>query len=168
MASILSHPAAPLAMLIAGGEKLKSKLAIVCVFLSILPDFDVVFHFAGVPYESQWGHRGFTHSLVFAIVCGLICTFFFPEKKKSVFLLTTLSTFSHPLSDMLTDGGLGVALWWPFDTTRYFFPLRPIRVSPIGIGNFIGWRGVQVLLSEFLILWVPLVSLGLLSKRVGR
>lgn len=155
-------------MLIAGGEKLKSKLALICVFLSILPDVDVIFHFAGVPYESEWGHRGFTHSLAFALICGIICTLFFPEKKKSVFLLATLSTFSHPLSDMLTDGGLGVALWWPFDTTRYFFPLRPVRVSPIGVGNFIGWRGVQVLVSEILVLWIPLIGLGLLSKRVRR
>lgn len=168
MASLLSHPAAPLAMLIARGEKLGGRLALLCLGLSILPDADVIAFSFGIPYESQWGHRGFTHSLVFAVLIGFLCTFFFRESKRAVFLLTTLSTFSHPLSDMLTDGGLGVALWWPFDTGRYFFPWRPIAVSPIGIGNFIGMRGVRVLVSEVLILWMPLLAGAFLTRRLRR
>ena len=155
-------------MLIARGEKLGGKLTILCVCLSILPDADVIAFGFGIPYQSQWGHRGFTHSLVFALFTGMICSLFFREKKKSVFVLTSLSTFSHPLFDMLTNGGLGVALWWPFDTGRYFFPWRPVEVSPIGVKNFIGWRGAQVLASEILILWLPLLGLGFLIKRIRR
>ena len=41
---------------------------------------------------------------------------------------------SHGVLDALTDGGPGVAFLAPFDDTRYFFPWRPIRVSPL-------WRG---------------------------
>ncbi|MFL5783939.1 MAG: metal-dependent hydrolase [Bacteriovoracaceae bacterium] len=168
MASLISHPAAPLALIFARGEKWSGKLAIICVLLSCLPDADAIGFFLGVPYESQWGHRGFTHSLAFALMMGLASTFFFRENKKNVFILTTLSTFSHPLADMLTNGGLGVALWWPITSARYFFPWRPIEVSPIGIANFIGWRGVRVLLSEVLVLWIPLMSLAFLTKRLGR
>lgn len=168
MASLISHPAAPLAMMIARGEKLTGKLSVLCILLACLPDADVIGFKFGVPYHSQWGHRGFTHSFAFALFTGFTSTFFFREKKKSVFFLATLSTFSHPLADMLTNGGLGVALWWPFDTGRYFFPWRPIEVSPIGIGNFIGWRGVQVLLSEFLVMWLPLVGSAFLIKRIRR
>lgn len=43
---------------------------------------------------------------------------------------------SHPLLDILTDGGLGCALFWPFDGTRYFAPWRPIPVAPIGLAFF--------------------------------
>jgi hypothetical protein len=43
---------------------------------------------------------------------------------------------SHPLLDILTDGGLGCALFWPFDDTRYFAPWRPIPVAPIGLAFF--------------------------------
>lgn len=168
MASLISHPAAPLAMMIGRGEKLAGKLSLICILLACLPDADVIGFKFGVPYESQWGHRGFTHSLVFAIVMGFLTTLFFKEKKKSVFLLATLSTFSHPLSDMLTNGGLGVALWWPFDTSRYFFPWRPIQVSPIGIGNFIGMRGVYVLASEVLVMWLPLMASAFLIRRVRK
>ena len=35
-----------------------------------------------------------------------------------------LSTASHGVLDALTDGGLGVAFFSPFDQTRYFFPFR--------------------------------------------
>ncbi len=155
-------------MFLARGEKLGGKLALLCVALAIFPDADVIAFRFGISYESQWGHRGFTHSLAFAIMMGGLCSLLFREKKKSVFLLTSLSTFSHPLSDMLTDGGLGVALWWPFDTGRYFFPWRPIKVSPIGIGDFIGWRGVQVLISEILVLWLPLTGTAFLIKKIRR
>lgn len=166
MASLLSHPAGPLSLFLGSGQRPHRKIILTCIALSLLPDADVIAFAFGIPYESQWGHRGFTHSLVFALGCGLLCSLVFKENKKNIFLLTTLSTFSHPLFDMLTNGGLGVALWWPFDTGRYFFPWRPVEVSPIGIGNFIGLRGVRVLVSEFLILWLPLLSLGYLTKRL--
>lgn len=155
-------------MMIGRGDKLSGKLSLLCILLALLPDADVISFAFGIPYESQWGHRGFTHSLVFALVMGLLSTFLFSENKKSVFLLATLSTFSHPLSDMLTNGGLGVALWWPFDTGRYFFPWRPIAVSPIGIGNFIGLRGLQVLASELVVMWIPLIGIAYLTKRLKR
>jgi hypothetical protein len=32
----------------------------------------------------------------------------------------------------MTDGGLGIAFFAPFDNTRYFLPFGPIKVSPIG------------------------------------
>jgi hypothetical protein len=43
---------------------------------------------------------------------------------------------SHPLLDTLTDGGLGCALFWPFDLTRYFAPSTPIPIAPIGLRFF--------------------------------
>jgi inner membrane protein len=168
VASLISHPAAPLSMMIGRGERLTGKLSIFCILLACLPDADVIGFRFSIPYQSQWGHRGFTHSLVFALATGVISSSFFREKKKEVFILTALSTFSHPIADMLTNGGLGVALWWPFDTGRYFFPWRPIEVSPIGIGNFIGWKGIRVLASEFVVLWLPLFSVAFLIKRLRR
>lgn len=48
--------------------------------------------------------------------------------------LVFAATASHALLDMLTDGGLGVALFVPVSNARLFFPVRPIAVSPIGAG----------------------------------
>jgi len=52
-----------------------------------------------------------------------------------------LATASHGLLDAMTDGGLGVAFFVPFDKHRYFLPWTPIRVSPIGVGRFFTDRG---------------------------
>src|SRR4029078_11729766 len=40
--------------------------------LSLLPDVDVIGFRLGVQYGAPWGHRGATHSLVFAVVAGLV------------------------------------------------------------------------------------------------
>jgi inner membrane protein len=67
-------------------------------------------------------------------------------------------TASHGLLDALTDGGLGVAFFAPFDAGRYFLPWTPIRVSPIGLG-FFSARGAEVLASEVVWVWLPALAL---------
>jgi inner membrane protein len=54
---------------------------------------------------------------------------------------------THPLLDALTDGGSGVMLLFPFSTDRFFFPWRPIHVSPLGILRFFSRAG-YILRSE--------------------
>jgi inner membrane protein len=56
---------------------------------------------------------------------------------------------------MLTNGGRGVGLFVPFNPTRYFFPWRPIEVSPIGVREFLSARGLTILLSELKWVWLP-------------
>jgi inner membrane protein len=128
--------------------------------MSLLPDADVLSFRLGIPYESPWGHRGFTHSLTFAIFCGFFFTLFASKLKASkyqVFCWIFLATLSHSFLDALTNGGLGVAAFWPFSNERFFFPLRPIQVSPIGIGGFLSLRGLIVLGSEILVVWLPIL-----------
>jgi inner membrane protein len=71
-----------------------------------------------------------------------------------------LATASHGFLDAMTDGGLGVAFFAPFDNHRYFLPWTPIRVSPIGIGRFFTDRGFVVLQSELLWIWLPAALLA--------
>jgi inner membrane protein len=63
-------------------------------------------------------------------------------------------TASHGVLDAMTDGGLGIAFFAPFDNTRYFFPFRPIKVSPIGLA-FLSARGLDVVWSELLWVCIP-------------
>ena len=65
-----------------------------------------------------------------------------------------LSTLSHALLDALTNGGLGVCLYCPFNVDRFFFDFRPIQVSPIG-KRFFSEAGLRVLQSEFVWIWIP-------------
>ncbi|GAA4278479.1 metal-dependent hydrolase [Aquimarina mytili] len=142
-------------------------LGILC---SILPDADVVGFKFGVAYEDFWGHRGFTHSFVFAILLGVVCTFIFYNKhffyKTGLLLILYFSvcTASHGILDAMTSGGLGIAFFSPFDTTRYFFPWRPIQVSPIGASKFLSVWGIKVLLSELIWIGIP-VSIYILVIR---
>jgi inner membrane protein len=66
---------------------------------------------------------------------------------------------SHGLLDTMTDGGLGVALAWPFSTKRYFAPVRPIPVAPIGRRLFTHW-GVRVMSTE-LVMFSPFLLYAL-------
>ena len=63
-------------------------------------------------------------------------------------------TASHGVFDAMTDGGLGVAFLAPFDAARYFLPIRPVLVSPIGFAEFFTARSIPLLASE--LLWIAL------------
>ncbi|GAB2872602.1 metal-dependent hydrolase [Hymenobacter ruber] len=133
-----------------------------------LPDVDSVGYRLGVPYDSLWGHRGLTHSLLAAAVVAAIGTLLGRLARSSnrpaagrLALLLFLATASHGLLDALTTGGLGVAFFSPWHLERYFFPFRPIKVSPLSIRGFFGAKGLRVLASEAL--WVGLPCLLLLA-----
>jgi inner membrane protein len=130
---------------------------------AILPDADVVAFAFGIPYGAMLGHRGLTHSLTFAAALGAVVAAALGRgvhrpARMSLFFHFSLVTASHGLLDALTDGGLGAALLAPFSGARYFFPWRPIAVSPIGGGFFTARnldgvpRWLTVVASE--LLWV--------------
>jgi inner membrane protein len=79
-----------------------------------------------------------------------------------------LATVSHPLLDMCTNGGLGVALYWPYSNERVFFDFRPIAVSPIGVSRFFTERGFAVMKSEFLWVWLPSIILLFTLRGIRR
>ena len=76
----------------------------------------------------------------------------------------SLVTLSHGVLDAFTDGGLGIAFFAPFDASRYFFPWRPLAVSPIGISQFFSAWGLIVLLTEGIWIGIPVcLWLGILQ-----
>lgn len=60
----------------------------------------------------------------------------------------------------MTNGGLGVAFFSPFNTQRYFLPWRPIPVSPIAAGRFFSPRGWHILKNEIIWVWLPMLLLA--------
>ncbi len=129
----------------------------------MLPDIDVIGFRFGVRYGDFLGHRGFTHSLVFAgllasaaLIAVSVTRFREPRSAWSWMYVFT-ATASHGILDAFTNGGLGIALLAPFDNTRYFFPVRPIVVSPIGLSRFLSEGGAQAILSEIRWVWFPSV-----------
>jgi inner membrane protein len=134
-------------------------LSIVC---STIADADVIAFFFGIPYQHLFGHRGFFHSPFFGLLMSLfLVSNFFRDIEifsKQWFFYLTFFFFlsaSHGLLDALTNGGLGIGLLSPFDHTRYFFPWRPIVVSPIGVASFFSRWGLTVIKSELSWVWLP-------------
>ncbi|SFZ90975.1 inner membrane protein [Flaviramulus basaltis] len=156
MASIFGHSIVGFTLTKVIDSKNTKWLLLAAIFSTILPDFDVIaFHF-GIPYEAPFGHRGFTHSIFFAIIWALFLMFLLDRKHKLIwFSVIFLSTFSHGLLDAMTSGGKGVGFLIPFCNERFFFSFRGIKVSPIGINKFFSNWGVQVILSELKYVFLP-------------
>jgi inner membrane protein len=165
MPTILTHPAVPLAIALSLGQSIiPRRLLLAGVIASVLPDFDVLAFQLGIPYANDFGHRGFSHSLLLAIIIAMIGTVMHRQLHTSrmrSFSFLFVVAASHGFLDAFTTGGLGIAFFWPASSTRYFAPVQMIAVSPIGLSNFLSVRGVAVLKSELLWVWLPLLTAGL-------
>ena len=136
--------------------------------LSLLPDGDVIGFRLGVAYADEWGHRGATHSLAFAWLVALafasvarLCDRAFSR----TLVLGAVVVGSHGLLDALTDGGLGAALLWPLSSQRFFAPVTPLPVAPIGRA-LVSARGLFVMATE--LLWfAPLIAYALWPRRAA-
>jgi len=73
MASLISHGIVATALAkIAFPNEVPPKLWPIALASSLLPDLDVVGFGFGIHYGDFWGHRGFTHSLLFALIWSLL------------------------------------------------------------------------------------------------
>jgi inner membrane protein len=169
MASLPSHAAAALAL---GSCLYRSetpkRVWVLGAIVAMLPDADVIAFRFGIPYQHLFGHRGFTHSLFFALLAAAALTLIAVRRTVSgvsrgaVFLYLFLAAASHGALDAMTNGGLGVAFFAPFDDRRIFFPFRPIQVSPIGLARFFSARRAwPVIRSELVWIWLPAVVLAI-------
>jgi inner membrane protein len=128
--------------------------------VAALPDVDGIGYWLGIPYESTFGHRGFTHSVVFAALLAGMALIAFRGRaddgeRAKLWTYLFLATASHGVLDAMTSGGGGIAFFAPFVNERYFFPWRPILVSPMSVRRFFTERGVRIIASELVWVWIP-------------
>lgn len=156
MASIFSHGLVAYTTAKVVDAKSNKLLLYLAIGSAMLPDLDVIAFKFGIPYLHPLGHRGFTHSIVFAVLWSLLLSFVFGKNRKLVFAIVLfLSTISHGVLDAFTTGGEGVGFFIPFNDARYFFPAKVIQVSPIGVGKFFSEWGIRVILSELKYVAMP-------------
>lgn len=154
MPTIFSHAIVAVALApCLAGSRLPTAVIAAGALCAVAPDLDVIGFRLGIPYGSAFGHRGFSHSIVFAALLAGVLTPWLGGKathasKRLVFAYLFLCTLSHGLLDALTDGGHGIAFLAPFSNHRYFFPWQPIEVSPLGITRFLSGEAWPVLTSE--------------------
>ena len=91
--------------------------------LSFLPDADVIGFGLGVRYEDPWGHRGVTHSLMFALALGTTLGLAAPLFRRPTLctaVTASLVLASHALSVAATEIVLfAPVVWFALRTTRH-------------------------------------------------
>lgn len=137
----------------------------------MLPDADVIAFVLRIPYEAPLGHRGAAHALLAAPILAIPLSLLLDlisrtGPKLRTWIIMSAVVASHGLLDTLTDGGLGVALLWPWSPERFFAPWRPIPVAPIG-GAFISARGLYCVAVE-LVLFAPFLAYAFWRSRKTR
>lgn len=174
MPTVITHTAVPLALGLGLGRAIiPRRLLVAGAVAAMIPDLDVVGLKLGIAYADTMGHRGVTHSLFFALIAGALA-FVLARRLGARPVIAGVFVFvscaSHGLLDMCTNGGLGIAFFWPCSHTRYFLPWHFIEVSPLSAGRVFSARGLQVLYSELRGIWLPclLVAGTLIAARWGR
>ena len=166
MASAFSHAAAALGI---GSffyrREIPMRVWVTGAICSALPDIDVIGFRFGIHYGDFWGHRGFTHSLAFAalLASAVVLIWFHNEtaiRPTVLFAYLFIGTASHGLLDAMTDGGLGVAFFSPFNNSRYFLPWRPIQVSPLSMRRFFTSGGLGIMQNEFVWIWLSSIAMA--------
>lgn len=144
-------------------------IAIGAIMASI-PDLDMLgTRFGGIPWDSIYGHRGYTHSILFAILTALVVAFLcYRHDFKKHFLFFLVCAVSHPLLDSLNNGGLGVAFFWPFSDTRYHAFVQPVMNVNVSFrGLYLTTKGLPVFLSEFIWIGLPFFCIYLFLRFNG-
>jgi len=146
-------------------ERMPVRFWILAALCSVLPDIDSLAFYYGIRSGEVFGHRGFTHSLLFALLLGVVVVVLafrdaplFSKKWWELAAFFFAITASHGMLDAMTDKGYGVGFFVPFDNTRYFLPWRLIPASPMRISKFLSYAGVEVVLGEMLWIWLPLIA----------
>ncbi len=147
----------------------KARVGLLFAVAATVPDLDVMaFHF-GIPYGHMFGHRGFSHSLLFAAVIATLLWLLVrrwaddqtASRLAGVWLVAFLVVAVHGVLDAATDAGRGIGFFIPFLNHRYFLPFRPIATSSVNPVRFFSARGLQVLASEALWVWLPVAGLSI-------
>jgi len=156
MASIFGHSMVGYTVAILLDNKNTKWLLLLAIISTILPDFDVIAFKFGFPYTHPLGHRGFTHSILFALLWAILLSVLLGKQHKKLwFSVIFLSTVSHGILDAMTTGGKGIGFLIPFNNDRFFFPFQVIKVSPLGFQEFFSEWGLQVIFSEFKYIMLP-------------
>ena len=133
--------------------------------LAVTPDFDFAFVWF-LDLGQDW-HRGFSHSLVSAVLVGLLLTAILSRGRLREAWVYALALATHGVLDALTtDHGGGVQLFWPFTPERVRFGLTGFFESgwPTDAGlGVVAWAVQRSFLEVVLFLPPLLIVVALRS-----
>ena len=131
MTTLITHPLPALALGLALGSRvIPPRLLWLGAIAACLPDADMLAFRLGIAYQDVFGHRGFSHSLLFAGLCGLMALLACRGlrcRPLTALLWVSAAAGSHSLLDAMTNGGLGVAGYGPGTPSVISCPGAPSR-----------------------------------------
>lgn len=137
------------------------------VALAWLPDIDVLWVLLGAPDDGILGHRGFTHTPLFALAVGATVGLWSWARRRPralvMGLLAALLVASHGLLDASAQDGRGMLFLWPLSDQRFHSPWRPIPDAPLGL-EFFTRLGLSHLAIEF-VYFLPFTVFALRQRR---
>jgi inner membrane protein len=125
---------------VVGGKKLGNKAPLWGAIAGTIPDLDVFLRFFYHPIDAALVHRGFSHSILFAVLCSPIFAFLVHRIYKQKYAYKTwlwlffFGIITHPMLDMFTN--YGTQFLWPLDyriTFNTVFVVDPLYTLPFGL-----------------------------------
>lgn len=118
------------------GKKIGNKAMVLGAIAGTIPDLDVAAGFFTDTVSALEIHRGFSHSIVFAVVFGFLFAWMLSRWDKRAnlkewFWFWFLCFVTHPLLDAHTTWG--TQLFWPFETRlayKNIFVIDPLYTLP--------------------------------------
>jgi len=128
------------------GKKISGKAAIIGAVIATIPDLDVLLLPFYNDLERISVHRGFSHSIVFSVICAFLIAYILSKIKWTsqfgywkIALFTWLTLFTHMLLDAFT--AYGTQLYLPFSDYRVSFDsvniVDPVYTIPLLLGLII-------------------------------
>lgn len=167
----------------AAGKQMGNKAAMWGAIAGTIPDLDVILRAMSNPIDGALLHRGFSHSIVFALIASPILAWLVNRLYKRKFeyklwlRLFFLAIITHPMLDIFTN--YGTQFFWPFDlrvTFNSVFVIDPLYTVPFGILLLIALflkresklrsrlNYAGIIYSTFYLLWCSSVKLVILNK----
>ncbi len=122
------------------GKKMGNKAALWGAIAGTIPDLDVIIRHFSHPIQGALMHRGFSHSIVFALIATPILAWLVGKLYKNRYdiglwrKLFFLSIVTHPMLDIFTS--YGTQFFWPFElrwTFNSVFVVDPLYTIPFGL-----------------------------------
>jgi membrane-bound metal-dependent hydrolase YbcI (DUF457 family) len=143
------------------------KPLVIGALLGISPDFDYALNVLRIS-GGGW-HHGFTHSIAFACLLGLITVVILRDWRLRSLMAYCAAAVSHTLLDYLITESYGVALWWPFTDHRYKLRLpNPIDYTWSNASLWEAGLGVLRITLVELLIFAPVFLVVLSLRRVAR
>jgi len=165
------------------GRKMGAKAALWGAVAGTVPDLDVFFRLIYDPMDAALAHRGFMHSLLFALLAAPAFGWIFFRLYKRKYTLKSwtwlwgLGIVTHPILDIFTN--YGTQFLWPLDyriTFNTVFVIDPIYTLPFIVFLLVAlftkkekpirskWNWAGIIWSTGYLFWGVIVKLAILSN----